>query len=67
MPYEFGSVYPGANQMLKSKTFIFYVNNIFVYNEGYEYSFETKTITIKEEFKMSGPKFNTKDYLVTLH
>lgn len=47
MPYEFGSVHPGANQMLKTDTFLFYVNNLFVYNEGYEYSFQTGSITMK--------------------
>lgn len=53
--------------MFKSKTFMFYVNNIFVYNEGYEYNFDTKKVTIKEPFKMTGPKFNPKDYIVSLH
>lgn len=67
LPYEFGSVQPGANQMFKTNTFLFYLNNIFVYNEGYEYNFETKRTTIKEPFRMTGPKFNPKDYIVTLH
>lgn len=67
LPYEFGSVHPGANPMCKTDTFLFYLNNIFVYNEGYEYNFKTKKIIIKEPFKMTGPKFNPNDYIVSLH
>ena len=67
LPYSIGTVNPGANKTLKTTCLLVYFNNIFVYNEGYEYDFVSRKWSVKEKFQLTGPAFNPGRYLVECH
>lgn len=50
LPYLIGEVTPGANQNFKTEKALIYMNNLFVYNEGYELSLKDRSLKLVEKF-----------------
>ena len=53
------------NENFDTEIFRFHVDTPFIYNRIYEYNIQTRLLKMLEDFKMSGPNFNSKDYTIT--